>query len=419
VITFRCGWLDGILGVNAGVGVLAALAGGPARPRRTLAVVDWADEEGARFGRSLLGSGAAVGALTRRCSRRRPRRRRGPCLRSGAARNAQPTAGRGRRDGSSRASSRGRSSSARGCGRRGLRLPERPTVPLRARRPPATPGRRQCRAVAIRRGPWRRRSRRSRTPPRRSAAWRRSASWGPRRRSRRRSRAAARSRSTSATPTPTGSPRSRRGPWRWSPTRRSRAAARRAASRSGRSSRAVRRRPHRARGRCGPRRRAVGVRRRCTTAAALAQLGIPATMLFTPSIGGISHTRDEDTSEADLVCALEALAALELELAGARARGDGPPAISRTTPYQAQNANISSRAGPSQTRVFPGISPPQMAPTARLKIVVSPVRVRVSPSQEFPANGPLSCRNVATRHERLRATGGRKVPNEVPMNHGL
>jgi hydantoinase/carbamoylase family amidase len=57
------GWLDGILGVHAGLGVLAALAGEPRR-RRTVAVVDWADEEGTRFGRSLLGSSAATGALT-------------------------------------------------------------------------------------------------------------------------------------------------------------------------------------------------------------------------------------------------------------------------------------------------------------------------------------------------------------------
>jgi hydantoinase/carbamoylase family amidase len=57
------GWLDGILGIHAGLGVLAAIAAGP-RPRRTLAVVDWADEEGTRFGRSLLGSSAATGALT-------------------------------------------------------------------------------------------------------------------------------------------------------------------------------------------------------------------------------------------------------------------------------------------------------------------------------------------------------------------
>jgi acetylornithine deacetylase/succinyl-diaminopimelate desuccinylase-like protein len=57
------GWLDGILGVHAGLGVLAAIAAGP-RSRRTLAVVDWADEEGTRFGRSLMGSSAATGALT-------------------------------------------------------------------------------------------------------------------------------------------------------------------------------------------------------------------------------------------------------------------------------------------------------------------------------------------------------------------
>ena len=32
-------------------------------PRRSVAVVDWADEEGARFGHSLLGSSAACGLL--------------------------------------------------------------------------------------------------------------------------------------------------------------------------------------------------------------------------------------------------------------------------------------------------------------------------------------------------------------------
>lgn len=57
------GWLDGILGVHAGLGVLAALAREPRRPR-TVAIVDWADEEGTRFGRSLVGSSAATGALS-------------------------------------------------------------------------------------------------------------------------------------------------------------------------------------------------------------------------------------------------------------------------------------------------------------------------------------------------------------------
>src|SRR5262245_18417821 len=55
------GWLDGCLGVTAGLGALRMCEG--RRPPRTLAVVDWADEEGARFGRSLLGSSAASGSL--------------------------------------------------------------------------------------------------------------------------------------------------------------------------------------------------------------------------------------------------------------------------------------------------------------------------------------------------------------------
>ena len=54
------GWLDGALGMLAGLEVLRALA---AQPRSlTVKLVDWADEEG-RFGRSLLGSSAAAGTL--------------------------------------------------------------------------------------------------------------------------------------------------------------------------------------------------------------------------------------------------------------------------------------------------------------------------------------------------------------------
>jgi N-carbamoyl-L-amino-acid hydrolase len=57
------GWLDGALGVMGALGVLRAWAEGEARPPRTLAFVDWADEEGARFGRSLFGSSAAAGTF--------------------------------------------------------------------------------------------------------------------------------------------------------------------------------------------------------------------------------------------------------------------------------------------------------------------------------------------------------------------
>jgi len=56
------GWLDGCLGVVAGLEALRRYAGGE-KPPVTLRVVDWADEEGARFGRSLMGSSAAGGSL--------------------------------------------------------------------------------------------------------------------------------------------------------------------------------------------------------------------------------------------------------------------------------------------------------------------------------------------------------------------
>jgi hydantoinase/carbamoylase family amidase len=56
------GWLDGALNVVAGVEVLRRIAaGGP--PPVTVRLVNWADEEGARFGRSLFGSSAAAGSM--------------------------------------------------------------------------------------------------------------------------------------------------------------------------------------------------------------------------------------------------------------------------------------------------------------------------------------------------------------------
>ena len=56
------GWLDGCLGVLAGLEVLR-LERAKGTPALTLHLVDWADEEGARFGRSLMGSAASAGAL--------------------------------------------------------------------------------------------------------------------------------------------------------------------------------------------------------------------------------------------------------------------------------------------------------------------------------------------------------------------
>ena len=56
------GWLDGTLGVLVALEALRRYAR-PSKPPVTLRLVDWADEEGARFGRSLLGSSAAAGRL--------------------------------------------------------------------------------------------------------------------------------------------------------------------------------------------------------------------------------------------------------------------------------------------------------------------------------------------------------------------
>ncbi|MBA3402696.1 MAG: hydantoinase/carbamoylase family amidase, partial [Actinobacteria bacterium] len=57
------GWLDGALNVVAGVEVLRRVAA-DGTPPVTVRLVNWADEEGARFGRSLFGSSAAAGSMT-------------------------------------------------------------------------------------------------------------------------------------------------------------------------------------------------------------------------------------------------------------------------------------------------------------------------------------------------------------------
>jgi N-carbamoyl-L-amino-acid hydrolase len=56
------GWLDGCLNVLAGVEVMRRLAA-EGEPSSTVRLVSWADEEGARFGRSLFGSSAAAGSM--------------------------------------------------------------------------------------------------------------------------------------------------------------------------------------------------------------------------------------------------------------------------------------------------------------------------------------------------------------------
>jgi N-carbamoyl-L-amino-acid hydrolase len=56
------GWLDGCLNTLAGLEILRRIAA-QGQPPVTIRLVDWADEEGARFGKSLFGSSACSGNL--------------------------------------------------------------------------------------------------------------------------------------------------------------------------------------------------------------------------------------------------------------------------------------------------------------------------------------------------------------------
>ena len=85
------GWLDGCLNVLAGAEVLRRIAE-EGTPPVTVRLVDWADEEGARFGRSLFGSSAAAGRWpTRTSSARSPTATAsGSRMRSGVRRRPRP-----------------------------------------------------------------------------------------------------------------------------------------------------------------------------------------------------------------------------------------------------------------------------------------------------------------------------------------
>jgi N-carbamoyl-L-amino-acid hydrolase len=58
------GWLDGCLNLMAGVEIMRRIhTEYEGKPPVTIRLVDWADEEGARFGKSLFGSSAFSGHL--------------------------------------------------------------------------------------------------------------------------------------------------------------------------------------------------------------------------------------------------------------------------------------------------------------------------------------------------------------------
>ncbi|MDR3734796.1 MAG: Zn-dependent hydrolase [Acidobacteriaceae bacterium] len=66
------GWLDGALGVLSALDVLSRIAQRyNGKPPITIRLVDWADEEGARFGRSLFGSSAFAGTHSIESDRKR------------------------------------------------------------------------------------------------------------------------------------------------------------------------------------------------------------------------------------------------------------------------------------------------------------------------------------------------------------
>lgn len=66
------GWLDGALGVLSAFAIMKRIAEEyKGKPPVTVRLVDWADEEGARFGRSLFGSSAFAGTQTIEADRNR------------------------------------------------------------------------------------------------------------------------------------------------------------------------------------------------------------------------------------------------------------------------------------------------------------------------------------------------------------
>jgi N-carbamoyl-L-amino-acid hydrolase len=57
----RGGRFDGALGVLAGLEVLRTIRDARLAPRRSIALTNWTNEEGARFEPAMIGSGAALG----------------------------------------------------------------------------------------------------------------------------------------------------------------------------------------------------------------------------------------------------------------------------------------------------------------------------------------------------------------------
>ena len=319
------GWLDGCLGVIAALEVLRALAAGPPAPL-AVRLVDWADEEGARFGRSLFGSSAVAGlldldevrGLTDAAGRALP----DALAEHGVALDDVPRAAGRLRDAAGYIELHieqgpaleeaglaiGVVNAVFGVRRHRIRFEGRAShagsTPMHLRRDPVASAARLVLAArdgAVRHGgvatvgvitPSR--GSRPRSPARRRSCWT-SATATP-----------GRCRACSTTPAPTR----RRSP----PRRERRWAGRRCRRGAGRIRRAARRA-----------RRAVGpeVAGECAVlpsgalhdAAMVARAGVPAVMLFVQSIGGISHNRIEDSHREHVALGVRALDLLARRLA--------------------------------------------------------------------------------------------------------
>ncbi|ARW17336.1 M20 family metallo-hydrolase [Komagataeibacter europaeus] len=87
------GRFDGILGVLGGIAVLRALENGKLQTRHPIEVVNWTNEEGARFTPPMLASGVFAGVFTEEYARSRPDRDNitlGDALTQGGQAGAQP-----------------------------------------------------------------------------------------------------------------------------------------------------------------------------------------------------------------------------------------------------------------------------------------------------------------------------------------
>ena len=316
------GWLDGCLNVMAGVEVLRRIAE-EGTPPLTVRLVNWADEEGARFGRSLFGSSAAAARWPTRTSCASSADANGIALPDALARARRRPRPRAR--GTQAARERRRLPRAAHRARTGARVDgpaaRRRARHVRRRAPPRSPGRARPRTPARRR--WT--SGATRSPARRSSRSRSG-------RSRPRSATAPCARRAASSASRASSPRwsRRRSSFSTSGTSTQRSSRGCSSSRRRRASGSRARRTSTCRGTGSGAsepilfddalieladesiREVSGTSHRLPSgplhdAAEVARAGVPTVMVFVQSLRGLSHTKLEDTKEEHLELSVRAL----------------------------------------------------------------------------------------------------------------